>query len=218
MDDWHDVADADSDQEFDDYRDQEVAGESANREISDADWLGAEYNQGLRDMESLGLTDIGNLASWSVSSMKIGYGVESLRSENPELYWQSDGPQPHNIDVHFSKKVSIERISFYVDYMVDESYTPSKLVVYSGTGYHDLQQVSTLELQEPRGWSHIMMNTVRSDGVIKTFLVRLAILANHQHGKDTHIRALKLYSPMKTNLDQEIGFNTIAMLSETVIR
>lgn len=32
--------------------------------------------------------DIGHLAKWSVSSHKFGFGVECLRDEDPETFWQ----------------------------------------------------------------------------------------------------------------------------------
>ncbi|PBP15402.1 anaphase promoting complex subunit 10, partial [Diplocarpon rosae] len=47
------------------------------------------------DPSALGLKEIGNLASWTVSSCKPGCGVEALRDDDTGLFWQSDGPQPH---------------------------------------------------------------------------------------------------------------------------
>lgn len=177
------------------------------------------YRPELAKMEKLGLVDIGSLASWKVSSYKSGFGVDQLRSNDMTKYWQSDGPQPHNLEIQFSKRVSIERISLYTDFDIDESYTPSKIVLYSGTGYHDLQEVAILELNQPRGWSHIILNDVRSDGVMKTFLLRISILANHQNGKDTHIRALKLFSPVTSITDdQGLEFTSVAMLAEVTLR
>jgi hypothetical protein len=32
-------------------------------------------------------------------------------------------------------------------------------------------------------------------GVIKAFLVQIRILANHQNGKDTHLRGVKIFAP-----------------------
>lgn len=114
-------------------------------------------------MEALGLIDIGNLASWTVSSYKTGLGVEALCEDDPTKFWQSDGPQPHYIDIHFSKRVSVERISIYLDFLLDESYTPSKFQILSGTGYHTLQEVVAVELSEPRGWCHVTMDGVRDE-------------------------------------------------------
>lgn len=114
-------------------------------------------------MEERGLIDIGNLASWSVSSHKTGFGVEALCYDDPAKYWQSDGPQPHYIDIHFSKRVSVERLSLYTDFGLDESYTPSKIQILSGTGYHSLQEVVTVDLHEPVGWCHIIMDSIRDE-------------------------------------------------------
>ena len=36
----------------------------------------------------MGLKEIGNLASWTVSSCKPGCGVEALRDEDTKLFWQ----------------------------------------------------------------------------------------------------------------------------------
>ena len=35
-----------------------------------------------------GLKEIGNLASWTVSTYKPGCGVEALRDEDTNLFWQ----------------------------------------------------------------------------------------------------------------------------------
>jgi len=40
------------------------------------------------DPAELGLKEIGNLASWTVSSCKPGCGVEELRDEDTNLFWQ----------------------------------------------------------------------------------------------------------------------------------
>jgi anaphase-promoting complex subunit 10 len=180
-----------------------------------------EFMAGIREMDRCGLTDIGSLASWRLSSFKTGCGVEALREDNPDLFWQSEGAQPHHVDLQFSKRVSVQRVSIYTSFGLDESYTPSKISLLAGTGLHDLVEVAALNLNEPHGWIHILLSGMRPDGVIKAFLLRLVVVANHQNGKDTHIRALKVYSPTKKLLpvdEDPIGFNSVAMLSETVIR
>jgi hypothetical protein len=40
------------------------------------------------DAKALGLKEIGNLASWTVSSCKPGCGVEALRDEDIQQFWQ----------------------------------------------------------------------------------------------------------------------------------
>jgi hypothetical protein len=43
----------------------------------------------------------------------------------------------------------------YFDYLLDESYTPSKVAIYAGTGLFDLTEVKTIDLQQPRGWQTV---------------------------------------------------------------
>jgi len=40
------------------------------------------------DAAALGLKEVGNLASWTVSSCKPGCGVEALRDEDTNSFWQ----------------------------------------------------------------------------------------------------------------------------------
>lgn len=40
------------------------------------------------DPAALGLKEIGNLASWTVSSCKPGCGVDALRDDDTSLFWQ----------------------------------------------------------------------------------------------------------------------------------
>eukprot|EP00961_Rhodomonas_salina_P072781 977862-Rhodomonas_salina.1 len=56
--------------------------------------------------------EIGGEAVWTLSTAKPGNGVEQLsdnggarRDNNTETYWQSDGPQPHLVNIQFHKKV-----------------------------------------------------------------------------------------------------------------
>jgi len=44
------------------------------------------------DPGALGLKEIGNLASWTVSTCKPGCGVEALRDEDTNLFWQYVSP------------------------------------------------------------------------------------------------------------------------------
>ena len=82
-------------------------------------------------------SEIGKLAVWSVTSAKPGNGVELLRDGNLDTYWQSDGAQPHLVNVQFHRKVKVREIALYADYKLDESYTPSKISVRAGNSFHD---------------------------------------------------------------------------------
>ncbi|ORY78673.1 anaphase-promoting complex Apc10DOC1 subunit [Protomyces lactucae-debilis] len=141
--------------------------------------------------------EIGNLASWTVSSEKPGFEIDVVRDDNLDTYWQSDGPQPHYINVHFSKRVLVEYLSIYLRYEQDESYTPSRILLRSGTGYHDLQDVVVLDLDCPTGWKHVNLGEHGKDGLLRTHLLQICVIANHQNGKDTHIRAIKVFTPRR---------------------
>ncbi|EMG45611.1 Anaphase promoting complex subunit, putative [Candida maltosa Xu316] len=101
---------------------------------------------------------------------------------------------PHSITIQFSKKVALERISIFTNYSLDESYTPSKIKIMAGSSEGwDLIEVCTVNFDQPIGWSHIIFNGIRNDGVLKCFLIKIIILANHQEGKDSHIRAIRCF-------------------------
>jgi len=161
------------------------------------------------DIESMfdptGLKEIGNLASWTVSTCKPGCGVEALRDEDTNLFWQSDGPQPHHLNIHFSRLVSILSIRIYLDFEADESYTPTRITLLAGTGYHDLIPFSSLEFTQPKGWIDVPLDGVGGgpDGnTLRAFLVQVKVVENHQNGKDTHVRGLKIYAR-----DERVGGN-----------
>ena len=74
-----------------------------------------------------GLREISSLASWQISSSKPNCGVAALRSLSPNHFWQSDGPQPHLLTIHFIKLVKIVKLRVYLDFTLDESYTPTRI-------------------------------------------------------------------------------------------
>ncbi|KAI5951369.1 hypothetical protein KGF54_004443 [Candida jiufengensis] len=171
------------------------------------------YTKGLQELDNLQLVDLSPLATWKLSSYKQGFGLAQLREDNPESYWQSDGSNggnntnpnssnlvnnhlnnPHSITIQFIKKVSLERISIFTNYSLDESYTPSKIKIMAGSSEGwDLIEVCTVNFNQPIGWSHIIFNGMRKDAVLKCFMIKIFILANHQEGKDSHIRAIRCF-------------------------
>lgn len=72
-----------------------------------------------------------------------------------DTYWQSDGTQPHLINVQFLRKVAVREVALYLDFKLDESYTPKKLSVRAGSTAHDLKEVRVEHLAEPSGWVSI---------------------------------------------------------------
>ncbi|CAG8924143.1 unnamed protein product [Penicillium salamii] len=106
------------------------------------------------------LREISSLASWTVSTSKPGCGVAALRNTSPSQYWQSDGPQPHTLTLHFFKLVAVVRVRVYLDFELDESYTPTKMAFAAGMGGNDLVEFATWEGEAPCGWVDIPLEGV----------------------------------------------------------
>ena len=111
-----------------------------------------------------GHSEIGKLAVWSVTSAKPGNGVELLRDDCLDTYWQSDGAQPHLVNVQFQKKVRLRELALYAKYALDESYTPSKISIRAGNSFHDLREIKVVDLEEPGGWMHVSLAKDDSGG------------------------------------------------------
>ncbi|KAF5581174.1 anaphase-promoting complex subunit 10 [Fusarium pseudoanthophilum] len=189
------------------YEDENSIGEVEEEDDDDVDEdeddeEAAEHDQAheaatLFDPATAGLKEISNLARFTVSSHKPGNGVEELKSDDLKLFWQSDGPQPHKLTMYFTKRVGIRDIRFYVDYNEDESYTPTKVVFKAGTSENNLIEFATMALENPSGWQQVPIAGAGGgpDGnTLVAWVVQMQILENHQNGKDTHLRGIKIYS------------------------
>ena len=150
---------------------------------------------------------------WSVTSAKPGNGVELLRDNSLDTYWQSDGAQPHLVNVQFQKKVRVRELCIYADSRLDESYTPNKISVRAGNSFHDLREIKTVDLDEPSGWTRVSLVKDENepgalnggDGeCLRTYFLQIAVLSNHQNGRDTHVRQVKIYGP-RTSPEAMIG-------------
>ncbi|XP_058009175.1 anaphase-promoting complex subunit 10 isoform X1 [Hevea brasiliensis] len=142
------------------------------------------------------LREMGKKAAWSVSSCKPGNGVCTLCDDNLDSFWQSDGAQPHLVNIQFQKKVKLQLVVLYVDFKLDESYTPSKISIRTGDGFHNLREIKTVELVKPTGWVYLSLsgNDPR-ETFVNTFMLQIAVLSNHLNGRDTHVRQIKVYGP-----------------------
>jgi hypothetical protein len=58
----------------------------------------------------------------------LGFGVDQLRDDCMDTYWQSDGQLPHLVNIQFRRKTTVHDICIFTDYKLDESYTPSRQV------------------------------------------------------------------------------------------
>ncbi|KAH9925533.1 anaphase-promoting complex subunit 10 [Fomitopsis serialis] len=162
--------------------------------------------------------DIGHLAKWSVSSYKFGFGPECLTDDDPDTFWHSDGPQPHFITIEFPRKVAVQvpylKLSVYLSFPLDDSYTPATLAVRAGTGPADLQDVRILTLEKPDGWITFDVSAEPSEDAdgckpINAYVVQLIILANHMNGKDTHVRGLHILD-LDTPANNEEPFSWVS--------
>jgi anaphase-promoting complex subunit 10 len=148
------VDDDDTGEEEEEEEDQE-GGDEAGGSSGSVLQINAVPN-----LDSLyGLREIGREAlCWQLSSAKPGNGVEQIRDQSTDTYWQSDGvSQPHSIQVHFGRRVALSHVCLYLDYNLDESYTPKHLSIQVGMTTQDLVPAiypvnTVVELNEPVGW------------------------------------------------------------------
>ena len=160
-----------------------------------------------KDLDLSDCRELGSEATFTISSAKPGNGVEQIRDNNNESYWQSDGAFPHTINVQFLRRVTIRKLCLYLDYSSDESYTPKKLSVSCGTSLHDLFDITTFEINEPVGWVTIALAdpdvlmenaSLQSESCLRTHFLQVKILSMHQNGRDTHVRQIKLLGPRES--------------------
>ena len=145
-----------------------------------------------------GLREISSLASWTVSTHKPHCGAPALLQPTPSTFWQSDGPQPHHLTVHFPRTVTILKIRIYLDFSLDESYTPTRMEFYGGLHgeNYGLVQFAEWKAEEPRGWQDISVEGCGpggSDG-IRARVLEIRVIENHQNGKDTHVRGVQIFA------------------------
>jgi len=168
------------------------------------------------------LREVGSVdqAVWSLSTAKPGNGVEQLRDGDLETYWQSDGPQPHKINIQFHRKTRVSMVEIYTDFKKDESYTPASVSVRAGTNFHDNHEVHSQELSEPGGWVKLPVAAGNDCGFLRTYFIQIAVLSCHQNGRDTHIRQIRVFSPADpvTRGEQLPTFSTAEFAQHATIR
>lgn len=96
----------------------------------------------------------------------------------------------------FTRQVEIRALRFFVDYTQDESYTPTKILWFAGTSEHNLIQFASSILNSPIGWQEVSITGCGGgddSNSLCCFVVQMHVMENHQNGKDTHIRGVKVY-------------------------
>ncbi len=56
---------------------------------------------------------------------------------------------------------------------------------------------------------------------LKAYCLQLGIMANHQNGRDTHVRGIKVFAPQQDALQplhQEVGFSTVDFSQYATVR
>ena len=128
---------------------QNPLGPTSENGHEDAQSFLESVHHDVEDAKQLrGLRDISSLATWTLSSAKPGCALPQLRNASPSYFWQSDGPQPHTLTLHFFKLVAIVKMRIYLDFELDESYTPTKMKFYAGMSEGGLVEFGTWEVTE----------------------------------------------------------------------
>merc|ERR1711879_834470 len=107
----------------------------------------------------------------------------------------------------------------------------------------DLQEIQVVDLKEPDGWVTIRLARLRGEAhstpmpsciprdpeiggaidFIRTHFIQLAVLSNHQNGRDTHIRQIQVYGPRssprpRSSADSALKVQTTALQQFAGIR
>ena len=127
------------------------------------------------ELEAQPTREVGAQAVWSLSSCKQGFGVDQLRDGSPLTYWQSDGPQPHLVNVQFHRKTRVCALRIFASIKQDESYTPSRVSVRAGTTFPDMREVAAMELNDPEGWVSIPLHDAEGHP-LRTNMVQVSAL------------------------------------------
>jgi hypothetical protein len=125
-----------------------VASIASETGVEEQSFLEAAHQEAEDAKALIGLRDISSLATWTLSSAKPGCALPQLRNPSPHLFWQSDGPQPHTLTLHFFKLVAIVKMRIYLDFEFDESYTPTKMKFFAGMSEGGLVEFGSWEVNE----------------------------------------------------------------------
>ena len=151
-----------------------------------------------------GLRDISSLATWTLSSSKPGCALPQLRHPSPTHFWQSDGPQPHTLTLHFFKLVAIVKIRIYLDFDLDESYTPTKMKFYAGMSEGGLVEFGNWEVEEKTDpqTGETISNIENVKGWIEVSLQGVGGRDTHYHGRhEKKMKKKPRHSDMDATLD-----------------
>ncbi|KAI4965452.1 hypothetical protein ZWY2020_054556 [Hordeum vulgare] len=53
-----------------------------------------------------------------------------------------DGAQPDLVNIQFQKNVQLQLVILYLDFKLEERYTPSKIFIWTGVDFHNIKVIS----------------------------------------------------------------------------
>ena len=95
------------------------------------------------------------------------------------------------------------KIGLLLDADRDESYTPHSVSLRAGNTRRDMRSIASLKLESPVGWVSLHVSAsgivasqerARADP-LRAFVFQVCVIDMHQHGRDTHVRGMKLFGP-----------------------
>lgn len=93
-----------------------------------------------------------------------------------------------------------------------------RISIRAGNHFNDLSEIEQVELSEPSGWVAIALKDLHGKP-IRTFMIQIAVLSNHQNGRDTHMRQIKIHSPVQdVSVAKRPNFTTVQMSQYSCIR
>jgi anaphase-promoting complex subunit 10 len=144
--------------------------------------------------------EITKSAVWTVSTVKGGYAISSMFDRSLKTFWQSDAVPPHWIGAQFSKQTFLSKLSIYLSVDPDDTYTAVELVIYIGSDPTSLTEFKMAEPARLQGWLDIELN-------VPTIFLRVCITKNHQGGRDSRIRQIRLFgAPYSPCIDPTVYF------------
>lgn len=83
-----------------------------------------------------------------------------------------------------------------------------------------MQQISNNEFNVIPGWEVIPVKDIH-DRPIRTYMIQIAVISNHQNGRDTHMRQIKVHSPCEPttfDINKIPNFSTVQFQQYATIR
>lgn len=128
-----------------------------------------------------------------LSSFKCGSGLTELLSNNPLEFWHTDDNLPHSIIIQFERRTYVHEIQLSVSFSRDDSYTPEVVEVWSGLIRENVKFKEKYEFMHPEGYIHLPIEE-------NVFYVYIVIRANHQEGRDSRVRNIRVFGENKVEL------------------